>query len=146
MKKYYPLIFVAAIFVSIVSCTSQYGKKVKINDTLEVYVKGDNVHDTDVQKLGNYFADLWKDSQNEKSLQLSKDDSAYIVKLVVDEEKLNSDSTLIAGFTAIQFLLEYQVFNGQKVKFMVTDDHLKTIRTFEGTAINSEPDSVVVQP
>lgn len=143
MKKTIVLAFVSALLIAITSCTSPYGKKIKINDTLEVYVKGDNVHDTDAQKLGNYFAELWKDSQNEKSLQLMKDDSAYIVKMVVDEEKLKSDSTLIAGFTAIRFLLETQVFNGQPVKFMVTDDHLKTIRTFDRSDFLAEPDSTV---
>lgn len=111
-----------------------YGKKVTINDNLEVFMKGDNVTEDDAKKLGNYFAETWKENKNDKSFQLSKDASGYVVKMVVDEEKLKADSSLNVSFMAIQILLEAEVFKGSKVKLVLTNNKFKDIKSFDGNA------------
>ena len=103
MRKTF-LFFLPLVFL-VVACNS-YGKKVKINDTLEVYLKGDSVTESDAKKLGNYISGLTKDSKNEKSFQLSKDSGSYVVKMVVDGDKVKTDSTLDASFIAFKALIE----------------------------------------
>ena len=109
---------------------SGYGKKVIINDKLEVYLKGDNVTEADARKLGAYIDTTWKDATNKKSFQLCKDSGQYVVRMVVDEKKVKSDNSLDVSFMALQMLFESQVFNNNKVKLILTDDHFKDVKTF----------------
>ncbi|MBS1578827.1 MAG: hypothetical protein JST94_08345 [Bacteroidetes bacterium] len=131
MKKL-QLIVASILILFITACTSSYGKKIKINDTLEIYAKGDSVTDADAKKLGEYLANLWKDSKNQKSLQLLKTNGVYEVKMVIDVTKLKADSSLEFGFMVIQSMLEHDVFPGSKVKFTITDDVFKPIKSFQG--------------
>lgn len=115
--------------LAVVLACNNYGKKVKINQFLEVYLKGDSVTENDAKKLGNYIAGLSKDT-NEKSFQLSKDSGAYEVRMVVDKEKLKADTTLDVSFLAFKSLLELEVFKQSKVKFIVTDNVFKDLKSY----------------
>ena len=126
MKK---LIAIVVVLIVFVSCNN-YGKKVKIDDTMEVYLKGDSVTEAQAKKLGKYLTELWKESKNEKSLQLSKDSGMYIVKMVVDEDKLKQDTTADVSFIALKTLLESEVFDNKQVKFVLTDNTFKDIRSY----------------
>ncbi|MBS1627813.1 MAG: hypothetical protein JSR09_08730 [Bacteroidetes bacterium] len=139
MKKL-QLIVTALLILFITACTS-YGKKIKINDTIEIYTKGDSVTDADAKKLGDYLANLWKDSKNQKSFQLSKTNGIYEVKMVIDTAKLKADSTLEFGFMVVQSMIEHDVFPGSKVKFTITDDVFNPIKSFHGDADSTSPSS-----
>jgi hypothetical protein len=80
--------------------------------------------------MGNYLTDLWKESKNEKSFQLSKDSGMYVVRMVVDEDKLRKDSTADAGFTFLKLMLQSQVFDNNAVRFVLTDEYFKDIKTY----------------
>ncbi len=139
MKKLLPTLLIAALVFGGIWYYDNYvayGKKVTINDNLEVFMKGDGVTEDDAKKLGNYFAETWKENKNDKSFQLSKDAAGYVVKMVVDEDKLKADSTLDLSFMAIQTLLETEVFKGSKVKLVLTNNKFKEIKSFDG---NSSP-------
>jgi hypothetical protein len=126
------------LFLVLLACTvlfvacSDYGKKVKINEYTEVYYKGEGVTETDAKKLGDYITTTYKDSKNNKSFQLVKDSGQYVVRMVVDPEKVK-DNSLDVSFMALQFLFESQVFSGNKVKLILTDNLFKDIKTFRGT-------------
>lgn len=132
MKK---IIVTIALGFLVIACNffSPYGKKVTINNTLEVYYKGDNITQNDAKKLGDFLADTWKESTNKKSLQLLKENNIYLIKMVVDTEKVKTDSSLTFSLMAIQYLLESQVFKGEKVKFVLTDNTFKDIQSFKQT-------------
>lgn len=132
MKK---ILSAIAITVAIASCSlfSPYGKAVKINDSLEVYIKGDNATEADAKKLGTYLADLWKENTNHKSIQLLKENNIYIVKMVADEKVLKEDPSLITAFAVVRSLIEENVFKGSKVKLVLTDDKFKDIKTYDGS-------------
>ena len=115
--------------IAIAAC-SPYGKKVKISDRTEVFLKGDNVTEAEARKLGNYVDSTWKNASNEKSFQLSKDKDEYIVKMVVDDKKVAADSSLNEAFVAMQFLLEEEVFKGSKMKLVITDNTFKDLKAF----------------
>lgn len=134
------LIMLILVFVS--SCGGEYGKKVKINDTIDVYLKDDNVTEADAKKLGNFFAETWKDQKNHKSFQLSKENGQYIVRFSVDVEKVKNDKLIDVSFMAIQFLIESQAFPGSKVKLILTDDHFKDFKTFDGSSSKAKTDSL----
>lgn len=127
MRKIFLLL---PFFLLVLVACNNYGKKVKINDTLEVYLKGDSVTENDAKKLGNYISNLTKDSKNEKSFQLSKDSGSYVVKMVVDGDKVKTDSTLDASFMAFKALIELEVFKNNKVKFVITDNKFNDLKAF----------------
>lgn len=127
MKK---IILPLLLLMIIIGSCSTYGKKVKISDRVEVYMKGDGVTEAEAKKLGTYIDTLWKEQTNMKSFQLSKDSGQYVVRMVVDEEKLKADTSLNVSFMAIQILFETQVFPGDKVKLVLTDNAFKDIKSF----------------
>lgn len=128
MKKLFAIL-TALIAFAFISCNN-YGKKVTIDDTMEVYMKGDSINETLAKKVGNYLAKLWSESKQKKSLQLLKDSGVYTVKMVVDENKLKQDSTIDISFMALKTLLEAEVFNNQQIKFVLTDNTFKDIKAY----------------
>jgi len=128
MRKLFALLTAVIVFVFI-SCNN-YGKKVKIDDTMEVYLKGDSVTEDQAKKLGNYLTKLWKESKNEKSLQLSKDSGRYVVKMVVDEDRIKKDTTADTGFQFLKFLIQAQVFDNNPVKFVLTNGYFEEIKSY----------------
>jgi hypothetical protein len=120
------LLFFTILFVS----CNEYGEKIKINDNMEVYIKGDSVTEADARKFGNYLDSTYKDLNNKKSFQITKDSGQYVIRMVVDEEKLKNDSSLDISFVALQFLFESQVFTGSGVKLILTDNRFKDIKIF----------------
>lgn len=128
MRKLFATLAVLVAFVFI-SCNN-YGKKVKIDNTMEVYIKGDDVSESQAKKFGNYLANLWKESKNEKSLQLLKDSGVYVVKMVVDEDNLKQDSTANVGFMTLKTMIEAAVFDNKPVKFVLTDNTFKDIKSY----------------
>lgn len=122
------------------SCDAGYGKKVKISDHTEIFIKNDATEE-EAKKLGNYIDSTWKKQTNDKSFQLSKDSGNYTVRMVVDEEKVKNDTTLDVSFQAIQFLIEDQVFKGSKVTLILTDNKFKDLKT-----VQSNPSLFIEQP
>jgi len=118
-----------ALALVLVSC-SDYGRKIKINDKVDVYIKGDSVNEDDARRLGNYISEHAGDYKNEKSLQLSKQKGEYVVKMVVDQEKLKNGSTSEENFAALKALLQTQVFNNQPVKLTITDNNFVDLKSF----------------
>lgn len=128
MKKLLTILTALIVF-ALVSCNN-YGKKVKIDDTMEVYIKGDSVNENQAKKMGEYLVKLWNDSKQQKSLQLSKDSGLYVVKMVVDEDKVKKDTTVDVAFIALKTLLETEVFNNQQIKFVLTDNTFNDIKSY----------------
>ena len=125
------LVFFAVLFAS---CDIDgYGKKVKISDHTEVFIKNDATEE-DAKKLGKYIDSSWKEQTNAKSFQLSKDSGNYTVRMVVDEDKVKNDTTLDVSFQAIQFLIEDQVFKGRKVTLILTDNKFNDIKTVKSNS------------
>jgi hypothetical protein len=140
MKKIFLLVAVA---ISIVSCNlfSPYGKAVKINDSLEVYIKGDSTTEADAKKLGSYLAELWKENSNHKSIQLLKEQNAFIVKMVADEKVLKADPSLEAAFSTVRDLIEANVFTGSIVKLILTNEKFEDIKVYEKETAGPAPNN-----
>lgn len=128
MRRIFPLLLVLSA-IALHSC-STYGKKVKINDSLEIYYKGDGVTETDARKMGDFLADLWKDYPNLKSMQLLKNGDGFEVKMVVDEKMVKEEPGLESSFIAVKSLLETEVFKDKKIKFTITDNTFKDIKSY----------------
>ncbi len=134
MKKIFLCISIAITLV-MASCNifSPYGKAIKINDSLEVFIKGDSTTETDAKKLGTYLADLWKEDKNHKSIQLIKEKDLYTIKMVANEKVLQADPALESAFGIVRALIEENVYKGSKVRLILTDDKFKDIKTFDGS-------------
>lgn len=123
---------------SFYSC-QPYGKKVQVNDHLEVYIKKDATEE-EAKKLGSYIASLDSSNTNEKSVQLSKENNVYTVRLVIPEESLK-DKTLEDSFSALQYLIKENVFPNQTVKLILADDEFKDKRAVQEMAASPEEES-----
>jgi hypothetical protein len=121
------LLVIAIVFAS---CNNEYGQKIKTSDHTEVYIKGDSVTEADAKKFGTFLDTTYKDSKNKRSFQITKDSGQYVIRMVVDEEKVKKDSSLDVSFMALQILFETQVFTGNKVKLILTDNQFKDIKIF----------------
>jgi hypothetical protein len=118
MKTITLLCSAVLFFVSSCEFTSAYGKKIPINESLEIYMKGDEVTEAETKKLGNYLA------------QLSKNNSVFVVRMVVDEKMVIRDNSLNESFTAVKELLEKEVFSGSRVTFIITDNQFNDIKAY----------------
>jgi hypothetical protein len=118
------------VFAILFAACNEYGQKIKISDYTEVYIKGDSVTEADAKKFGNYLDTTYKDSKSMRSFQITKDSGQYVIRMVVDEEKVKKDSSLDVSFMALQILFETQVFTGNRVKLIITDNQFKDIKIF----------------
>lgn len=125
------LVFCSILFAS---CDIDgYGKKVKVSDHTEIFIKNDAT-EAEAKKLGNFIDSTWSEQTNQKSFQLSKDSGNYTVRMVVDEEKVKNGTTLDISFQAIQFLIQEKVFKGSKVSLILTDNKFSDIRTIKNSS------------
>lgn len=124
MKK--PLLAVLFLLTASLYACRPHGKRITITDQLEVYIKGEATEE-EGRLLGEYIATLDSSNKNEKSIQLTKDSSLYTVRMVVPQENL-ADKELQPAFEALFFLVKENVFPGEKVRMILTDEEFKDKR------------------
>jgi hypothetical protein len=127
MKKLFLLLLSASIVFS--SC-EDYGNKVTINDKSEVYYKGDGVSETEAKELGDFLLKQgYFTTTDDRSVQLTKDGDGYIVKFVVNEEKLMQDEeTAMLGFKVWQMWIQDNVFKGAKTRLVLADSEMNDVK------------------
>ncbi|MCU7552416.1 hypothetical protein OCK74_25075 [Chitinophagaceae bacterium LB-8] len=125
MQKIFLLLITASLLLA--SC-DRYGKKVEINNNSEVFYK-DEATESEAKRLGNFLLDRnFFDSQNEKSVQLSKDSGIYTVRFVVDKASYETDKeNTLLGFRVWQMWISEDVFNMAKTKVVLVDDQFNDL-------------------
>ena len=124
------LVLAGLIVATIVFAGCQpYGKKVKINENMEVYVKGEATEE-EAKKLGDYIASFDPSGTNHKSIQLSKDSGIYTVRFVVAENDA-TDMSMDDSFRAVRELIKENILPGQQVRMILTDDKFNDKRIVE---------------
>jgi len=132
MRKILLLLLPVALFLTSCDLFNNYGKKVTIGKN-EVYYKGDGVTEADAKKLGDYLktAAYFNDSAA-KSVQLTKQNNDYVVRLVVDKDKLDlNDKSVMNDYWIMQSLISENAFNNAKTKIILADTKLKDIQPVE---------------
>lgn len=124
------LFFALLAFGTVLVSCNDYGRKIEVNDTVDVYIKGDSVNEEDARRLGEYITEYAGYSKNEKSLQLSKRKGTYVVKMVVGQEKLKNGSVSEENFANLKSLLQREVFKNQPVKLTITDNNFVELKSF----------------
>jgi len=124
MKKGILLFMVATLLLT--ACNN-YGKKAQINSKSEVYYKGDGVTEADAKKLGAFLVQNgFFNNTDERSVQLSKDSGAYVIRLVVDTDKVNKNKEeILSSFKAWQYIIAQNVFPDAETKLVLTNDHFE---------------------
>ncbi|WP_439128896.1 hypothetical protein [Polaribacter sp.] len=119
-------IFLLCISVFFINCTG-YGKKLQFKKT-EVYYTS-KVAKEDAEKLGDYLVSSGFAGDNEKSVQLSKNDENgnYQFRMVTTKEAANSKSYgTIFELYAKQ--ISDSVFNKAPVEFHICDNTFSTLK------------------
>lgn len=129
MKKLLVFFFSAALLLA--ACEN-HGSKININPKSEVFYKGD-VTEAEAKKLGNFLLKQgYFTTVDSRSVQLLKEGDIYIVKFVVDEEKLKKDrENVLLGFKVWQMWIQDGVFGGAKTKLVLADNQLKDLQPVE---------------
>jgi hypothetical protein len=132
------LLFLLPITWAFTSCTN-YGKKLAFGKC-EVYYKGEGVTEADAKKLGDYLTQqkYFNDSAA-SSVQLTKQSDSYVIKFVVDKEKVEQDKKVITNeFWLMQNQIATNVFNGAKTKIILTDPQFKDIEPMDNLTMVTE--------
>jgi hypothetical protein len=144
MKKNKVLLLLVLTASTLIIACSGEGEKVTINEKSDVFLK-DGATKEEGQKLGSFLLqNNYFDNATDKSVQLSKENDAYVVKFVVNEEKLKNDEEAILGFRFFQTLIKDSVFAGKPTKLFLTDakfNVLKPVKEFSHEELSSEEDS-----
>jgi hypothetical protein len=120
-------LWLIATCLLLASC-DQYGKKLEINSKSEVFYK-DDASEAEARKLGDFLLKRnFFDTNNEKSVQLSKDSGVYVVRFVVDKAgyEIDKENTLL-GFRVWQMWISEEVFNNAKTRVVLVDDQFNDI-------------------
>jgi hypothetical protein len=129
MKKL--LVLLLPVVLVFTSC-DDYGKKVKINDKLTVYYKGEGVNESDAKKLGDFLEKNSGENKGEIAAQVMKEGDTYVVRMPVNEEAYNKDKDRFEKlFWYMQDLVSESVFDGKKTKIILTDNKLKDKLTLD---------------
>ena len=128
------LALVAATLV--LTACNDYGTKVQITPTSEVYYKGEGVSEADAKKLGGFLKEQgFFDSSKATTVQLLKEGESYVVKLVIDQEVVSKDKAFYNRFFwYMQQPLTEQVFGGKPAKIVFADDELKDLQPMNSIA------------
>lgn len=126
MKRILLLLLPVTLLLTSCDLFNNFGKKVKITDKTSVYYKGDGVTESDAKKLGDWLEKNRGDNKNDLTAQITKDGDAYVVRMPVKEDAYNKDQERYGKiFWFMQSLISDNVFDGKKVKIILTDDKLK---------------------
>lgn len=129
MRKILLLLLPVTLLFTSCDLFNNYGKKYKVNDKSTVYYKGDGVTEADAKKLGEFLVqEEYFDTKTDKAVQLIKDGDDYVLRFVVDKDKLDKNKDAIPTFWRLQYTISEDVFNNKKAKIILADDHLKDIQ------------------
>ncbi len=125
MKKITQIVAVLS-FVFFLACNG-YGKKLQYQKT-EVYYT-DKVEKTDAEKLGDFLVKSNFAGENEKSIQLSKNEDSgnYEFRMVTSKEAADS-KTYETIFKIYAKQISDSVFNKKPVDFHICDNTFKTLK------------------
>lgn len=129
MKK---ILLVLLPLVYLLTSCEDYGNKVSIGKN-EVYYKGDGATETEAKKLGDFLKKVgWFNDSATRSAQLTKQNNAYVVRFVVDKDKVDfNDKSMMNEFWLLQSQISEGAFSGAKTKIILADTKLKDIHPIE---------------
>lgn len=127
MRKLILLLLPVTLVLTSCDLFNNFGKKVKVNDKMTVYYKGDGVTESDAKKLGEFIdKNVRGENKDELTAQLMKEGDAYVVRMPVKEEVINKDKERFERiFWFMQDQISENVFDGKKTKIILTDNKLK---------------------
>ncbi len=126
MKK---IIFILLAGFSLAACTN-HGKKIKVEGTKgEVYYKGDGVTEEDAKKTGEFLKEEFFSSGKEASVQITKENDAYVLRFVYKKDVYDTLKGLDNAFKIIAAKASKELFGGKKVNIALADKNFKDFAT-----------------
>lgn len=118
---------IVAIFTFLIIACSGYGEKLQYSKT-DVYYTS-KVDKAEAEKLGEYLLSSGFAGDNEKSIQLSKNDENgnYEFRMVTTKEASESE-TYEAIFKLYAEQISDSVFNGKPVDFHICNNTFETLK------------------
>ncbi len=127
MKKTFIIMAIVALFLS--AC-NDYGTK-KTFGKGELYYT-EKVTETEADSVGVFLEEMgYLGDDKETSIQVDRVGETYKIRLVVQEQYQEKDSSLDISFKALAFMASHQVFDGKTVEIDLCDATLETKRTIK---------------
>lgn len=126
------LLFALSVFTLFATAApGNNGKKINYGKN-ELYYKG--ATEAEARRLGDYLREGGKyfDDSTRFAVQLEKKNNNYIIRLVVNMEKIRSTNDLNdENYNFITGELSKNVFNGKPITVEVTDGAFKAIKAYK---------------
>lgn len=120
-------LLVAATIIFFTACVNP-GKEVKINNKNKIYVK-DGATEEDAKKLGPYMQKInyFENDEQERAIQLTKEGSQYVIKIVVDTVYLKQHPEFSTILKNLGPDISKEVFSNTPAVVKLVDPSLKEV-------------------
>jgi len=121
-------ILIFCTFFLFISCSASFGEKYTLGN-LEIYYTSENISDRLVIATGAYFRENDLILDHPHSIQLTSDETSYLVNIVL--EKPTEELTPLAriNFKLLEDDLGEKVFNGMNVKIQLCNANFMVVQT-----------------
>jgi hypothetical protein len=130
MKKALYFLFSCTLFL-FASC-NRFGKKIKISDRTDIYMRDNSVTEAEARLFGNYIDGIYQ-SEYARRFQIGKDSGVYNIRMIVDKAEIERNPALDQSYMALRFLIQTKVFPSSKVKLMLSNDEFQEYKTIKDT-------------
>jgi hypothetical protein len=131
MKKALCFLFICTIFL-FVSC-NRFGKKIKISDRTDIYMRDNSVTDAEARRFGDFIDHVYQ-SEYARRFQIAKDSGVYNIRMIVDKAEFERNTALDQSYMTLRFLIQTKVFPSSKVKLMLSNDEFQEYKTIKDTS------------
>ena len=131
MKKALYFLFICTIFL-FASC-NRFGKKIKISDRTDIYIRDNSVTEAEARLLGNFIDNIYQ-SEYARRFQIAKDSGVYNIRMIVDKGEFERNPALDQSYMALRSLIQTKVFPASKVKLMLSNDEFQEYKTIKDTS------------
>ena len=131
MKKAMYFLFICMVFL-FTSC-NRFGKKIKISDRTDIYIRDNSVTEAEARLLGNFIDNIYQ-SEYARRFQIAKDSGIYNIRMIVDKGEFERNPALDQTYMALRSLIQTKVFPSSKVKLMLSNDEFQEYKIIKDTS------------
>lgn len=129
MKKTLSFLAIFTVIICI-SCTGRFGKKIKISDRTDIYIKDTSVTEAEARVFGDYIDHVYQ-SDYARRFQLAKDSNTYFIRMIVDKGEIEQKPGLEQSYMALRYLIQTKVFPSSNVKLILSNDEFEGYKTIK---------------
>lgn len=121
-------LLIFAPFLFLIGCSASFGEKYTLGN-LEIYYTSENVSDRLVIATGAYFKENDLILDHPHSIQLTSDETSYLVRIVLEDPTEELTEIARINFQLLEDDLREKVFSGMNVKIELCNANFSVVQT-----------------